>query len=83
MVVDPRPLESKEAGDDGVLEKVPVIVGSSHVPQHVRLGRRRMVFRFLLFPDNLLQFLSPRWGEKAVVEGDLEVLIGWIAIRLK
>ena len=83
MVVDPRPLESKEAGDDGVLEEVSVVPGSRHVPEHVCLGGRRMVLRLLLFPHNLLKLISPRRGEKAVVKGDLEVLIGWIALRLR
>ena len=83
MVIDPGPLESQEAGDDGMLEKVSVVSGSGHVPEHIRLRRWRIAFRLLLFPHNLLKLLSPWWGKKAVVKGDLEVLIGWIALRLK
>ena len=83
MVVDPRPLESKEAGDDRVLEQVPVVSGSGHVPQHVRLRSGRMAFGLLVLPNNLFKFFSPWRGEEAVIEGDLEVLVGWIALRLK
>ena len=83
MIVDPGPLESKEAGDDRVLEQVPVVPGSGHVPQHVRLRSGRMAFGLLVLPDNLLKFLSPRWGEETVIKCNLEVLIGWIALRLK
>ena len=83
MIVDPRPLESKEAGDDRVFEQVAVVSGSGHVPQHVRLRSGRMAFGLLVLPHNLFKFLSPRRGEEAVIEGDLEVLVGWIALRLK
>ena len=83
MIVDPRPLESEEAGDNRVLEQVSVVSGSGHVPQHVRLWGGRMAFRLFVLPDNLFKFLSPRWGEEAVIKCNLEVLVGWIALRLK
>lgn len=32
MEGDPGPLKAEEAGDHGVLQQVPVLLGSSHVP---------------------------------------------------
>ena len=42
-----------------------------------------MALGLLFLPDNLLKFLSPRRGEEAVIKCNLEVLVGWIALRLK
>ena len=83
MIVDPRPLESEEAGDNRVLEQVSVVSGSGHVPQHVRLRGGRVAFGLLVLPDNLFKFLSPRRGKETVIKCNLEVLVGWIALRLK
>ena len=60
-----------------------VVSGSGHVPQHIRLRSGRVAFRLLVLPNNLFKFLSPRRGKETIVKCNLEVLVGWIALRLK
>ena len=43
MPSDPVPLHVEEAGDDGVLEEVPVLLGLRHVPQRLRLRQGHLL----------------------------------------